>query len=162
MGYVDRNLMPNEQVVSRAHLHWLIFLPALSWLAIAIATIVASSFFEGVIGWAVWVVGLAFLFFTFTKGVSAGLRWWSSEFAVTSKRLVVKVGLVRRSTLELLLAKVEAVGVNQSILGRLFGYGTLVITGTGGSMNSYDCIGSPLAFRQKVQQQIGNVQDTRS
>lgn len=162
MGYVDRNLMPGEMVIAKARLHWLVFLPALLWIGVSVGVIIAGSFFDSAaIAWSVAVVGVALLFFAMVKGIGAGLRYWTSEFAVTTKRLVVKVGLIRRNTLELLLSKVEAVGVNQTIIGRLLNYGTLVITGTGGSMNAYDGIGSPLAFRKKVQQEIENVQSRR-
>jgi len=162
MSYVRRNLMPGEQVVAVAHVHCLIFLRAISYLAFAIMLFIASSWFEEpVFSWSLIVVGLAFLFFAITRGIAAAVRFWTSEYAVTTKRLIVKVGLIRRDSLELLLAKVEAVGVNQSILGRLFGYGTLVITGTGGSANAYDSIAAPLKFRRTVQQQVGNVQDGR-
>jgi uncharacterized membrane protein YdbT with pleckstrin-like domain len=160
MSYVSRNLMPGEDIVAIARLHWLVFLRAMFYLVLSITLLNASNFFERpVVAWSIFAAGLVFLFFFFIRGIAAAIRYWTSEYAVTSKRLIVKVGLIRRDSLELLLAKVEAVGVNQSILGRLFGYGTLVITGTGGSSNSYNTISSPLAFRREVQEQVGSVQD---
>jgi uncharacterized membrane protein YdbT with pleckstrin-like domain len=82
------------------------------------------------------------------------IRFVSSEFAVTNRRVIVKVGLVYRRTLELVLAKVETVGVEQSIMGRVLNYGTIVVTGTGGTKEPFKDIANPLEFRRKVQSQL--------
>ena len=78
----------------------------------------------------------------------------SSEFAVTNKRVVMKVGFVRLRTLETLLSKVESIDVDQTVLGRMFDYGTIVVVGTGGSRESFNRIGKPLEFRRQVQASI--------
>jgi uncharacterized membrane protein YdbT with pleckstrin-like domain len=77
----------------------------------------------------------------------------TSEFGVTSKRVIVKVGLLRRRTLELLLRQVEAISVDQSLLGRLLGFGSLTLTGTGGVREVFHNIASPLEFRRRIQGQ---------
>jgi uncharacterized membrane protein YdbT with pleckstrin-like domain len=75
----------------------------------------------------------------------------TSEFAVTTTRLIFKVGLVARYTTELLLSKVESVGVTQGLLGRIVGYGDLTVTGTGGAREIFRRVGDPIAFRSHVQ-----------
>ena len=75
----------------------------------------------------------------------------SSEFAVTNKRVLIKVGLIRRHSLELLLQKVEGIGVDQTLTGRILGYGTITVTGTGGTRESFQRISRPLEFRRQVQ-----------
>jgi uncharacterized membrane protein YdbT with pleckstrin-like domain len=75
----------------------------------------------------------------------------SSEFAVTNKRVIIKVGVMQRRTLELMLTKVEAISVTQGLLGQLFGCGTIMVTGTGGTREPFDNISSPLQFRRAVQ-----------
>jgi uncharacterized membrane protein YdbT with pleckstrin-like domain len=74
----------------------------------------------------------------------------TSEFAVTSRRVIIKVGLISRRTVELNLEKIESIGVDQSILGRIFGYGTIVVNGTGGTHEPFRGIARPLEFRKAV------------
>ncbi len=74
----------------------------------------------------------------------------TSEFAVTNRRVIIKVGLVSRRTVELNLEKVESIGVDQTILGRIFGYGTIVVVGTGGTREPFPSIADPMGFRRAV------------
>jgi uncharacterized membrane protein YdbT with pleckstrin-like domain len=77
---------------------------------------------------------------------------WTDEFVITNKRIIMKTGLIRRKTFEMNLSKIESVNVDQSILGRILGYGTVKIIGTGGSMNSFEKIRQPVKFRKKFQE----------
>jgi len=79
----------------------------------------------------------------------------TSEFAITNKRIIIKVGLISRRTLEMNLTKIESVNVNQSILGRMLGYGTIVVIGTGGTKESFAGITDPMTFRKKFQEVSG-------
>ncbi len=72
---------------------------------------------------------------------------------MTTRRVLIKVGVLRRRSLELLLSKVESIGVDQGIVGRLLGYGTIIVTGTGGTKEPFRMIAAPLEFRRMVQQQ---------
>ncbi len=74
----------------------------------------------------------------------------TSEFAVTNRRVIIKVGLVSRRTVELNLEKVESIGVEQTILGRILGYGTIVVVGTGGTKEPFLRIADPMGFRRAV------------
>jgi uncharacterized membrane protein YdbT with pleckstrin-like domain len=82
------------------------------------------------------------------------IDYWTSEFAITNKRVIVKIGLISRQTLELNLQRVESVSVDQSILGRLLGYGTITIIGTGGTREPFHRIANPLEFRKAVEEQL--------
>jgi len=104
--------------------------------------------------WSVWhllLLGLILL-----PAFGAGLIVWliayirikSTELAVTTKRVIVKHGFIRRSTIEINLSKVESIQVTQSLLGRMFDFGTLVIAGTGASHAPLEGIAEPLAFRK--------------
>jgi uncharacterized membrane protein YdbT with pleckstrin-like domain len=77
---------------------------------------------------------------------------YTDEFAITNKRVIVKTGLISRKTLEMNLSKIESVNVDQGILGRIFGYGTIRIVGTGGTNESFPNIYHPLRFRKKFQE----------
>jgi uncharacterized membrane protein YdbT with pleckstrin-like domain len=141
MSYVDRNLLQGEEVVYRARLHRLIFLPP---ALIAIAGLAVGIFVHPIAG---AIVGVAALLVFIPRYV----RYMTSEFAVTNRRVIVKVGLVHRHTLELVLAKVETVGVDQGVLGRIFNFGTIIVTGTGGTQEPFKNIADPLGFRKMVQ-----------
>ncbi len=84
-------------------------------------------------------------------GFGVWLRYHSSEFAVTDKRVIIKVGILHRRTLEMLLSKVEAISVDQGLAGRMLDYGTIVVVGSGGTRESFERIAGPLEFRRAVQ-----------
>ena len=98
-----------------------------------------------------WVIFISFraLFSLFILPI---LDKWTDEFAITNKRIIVKTGLIQRHTLEMNLSKIESVNVDQSIMGRIFGYGTITIIGTGGTRESFPNIQRPMEFRKMFQE----------
>lgn len=88
----------------------------------------------------------------FTLFIAPMLDRYSDEFVITNWRVVVKTGLISRKTLEMNISKIESVNVDQSILGRILGYGTIKIIGTGGTNESFAKIKRPLEFRKKFQE----------
>jgi len=82
------------------------------------------------------------------------LKRKSTEMAVTNKRILIKTGLLSRNTFELLLSKVESIGVQEGLMGRMLEYGSVVVRGTGGTPEPFSTIAHPLEFRRQVQQQI--------
>ena len=83
--------------------------------------------------------------------VIALVRRSSTELAVTNRRVIAKFGLVARRTVEMNLAKIESVRVEQTVMGRLFGFGSIIVTGTGSTMDPIQFIADPIAFRQAIQ-----------
>jgi uncharacterized membrane protein YdbT with pleckstrin-like domain len=86
-----------------------------------------------------------------------GFVWlWraTSEFTVTTSRVIMKIGWVNQRTVELQLSKVEGITVEQDIFGRVFDYGSIVVGGTGGTKEPFALIRGPIAFRRHVQQQL--------
>lgn len=75
------------------------------------------------------------------------------KYVLTNKRVIEKHGIIQRSSKELMLRKCESVEVRQSVAGRLFGYGTVIVT-TGEDTNAYDFIMSPVRFSTKINEQI--------
>lgn len=82
----------------------------------------------------------------------------TSEFGITSKRVLGKTGFIRRRSLDIVLAKVEAIRLSQSILGRILNYGDLEVTGTGGTEEVLRFIPDPLLFRKAVQEQLADIE----
>ncbi len=150
MGYVERHLLPNERVVYKTRLHWVLFIkPVLVMLVGAVLAVLLRQVADP--AW-LWVFGVAVFV--------AGFAWWlvhyvevmTSEFAVTSSRLILKVGLISRYTTELLLTKVESIGVQQGLTGRFLNFGDLIVTGTGGAREVFRRVRDPIGFRNHVQQ----------
>ncbi len=88
----------------------------------------------------------------FTLWIAPLITFLTSEFAITNKRVIIKVGAISRKTLEMNLTKIESVNVDQSILGRIFGYGTITVIGTGGTREPFHRISGPLNFRKAFQE----------
>jgi uncharacterized membrane protein YdbT with pleckstrin-like domain len=145
VSYIDENLFPDEHVVHRAELHWILFARAIlvlvAGLILAFVPRIAPS------GLVVLLVGVAML-------VPPFVAYRTTELGVTNKRVIVKTGLVRRRTLELLLRQVEAISVDQSLLGRIFGFGSITLTGTGGVREIFHQVRDPLELRQRIHGQV--------
>lgn len=142
MGYIESSLLPGERIVARAHLHRIVFLKAL----IAGVTGVAVMYWQPAAGAAIAVAGLA-------MAIPPFITAKSSEFGVTDKRVVIKTGVVRRRTVELLLRQIEAISVDQTVAGRLFNFGSITLSGTGGVKETFENIARPLEFRRHIQAQ---------
>ena len=150
MGYVERHLLAGERVVYKTRLHWVLFVkPVLVVLAGVILMVLLRQVQDPrwlwIFGAAVALIGLVWAFVHYVEVMT-------SEFAVTTSRLILKVGLISRYTTELLLAKVESIGVQQGLIGRLLNYGDLTVTGTGGAREVFRRVRDPIGFRNHVQQ----------
>ena len=111
MSYVDKNLMAEEQVVYRAKLHWSIFIKFIVIFLLGLIFSVGDSLTGGLL-----------IFVAVILVLTQFINYRTSEFAITNKRVIVKVGFIRRTSLETLLDKVEGIQVNQGILGRILNY----------------------------------------
>ncbi|HXO44638.1 MAG TPA: PH domain-containing protein [Candidatus Cybelea sp.] len=78
----------------------------------------------------------------------------ATEIAVTDRRVIIKTGMTGRRSLEIMIAKVESIGIDETVMGRVLGYGTVVIHGTGGTPEPFRKIAHPSEFRREVQQQV--------
>ena len=164
MGYVEKNLMQGEKLYAKARLHWTVFGRAILFVAVSLA-LIAYSFKASVDGStelsaAAWYTGLLLLLAGVWFAGEAFIKRQSTEIAVTSKRVIAKFGFIRRSTIEMNHSKVESFHVDQSVAGRILGYGTLSISGTGGGITPIPGIGDPLGFRRKAMEAIDAYQET--
>ena len=98
-----------------------------------------------------WIVFVS-LRGVFTLFIAPLIDRWTSEFAITNKRIIIKVGLISRHTVEMNLTKIESVDIDQSIMGRILGYGTITVIGTGGTREAFLNIAHPMEFRRQFQQ----------
>lgn len=131
MSYVERNLLSGEQVLYRAKLSWW----GMKGLLLGSLLVIFYGLGLLILGW-LWLSRRA------------------SEFAVTNKRIVLKLGLINVRTLELQIGKVEMVSVSEPMLGRIMGYGSVIIGGSGGTKEVFAGIENPQAFKRAALQAI--------
>ena len=98
--------------------------------------------------WIIYLTAKAIL----TLWIAPFIQQATSEFAITTKRVIIKEGLIARRTLEMNLSKIETVNVDQSIMGRILNYGSITIIGTGGTHEVFHNIAHPMQFRKAFQE----------
>jgi uncharacterized membrane protein YdbT with pleckstrin-like domain len=125
-SYVEDALIKDERVVHVGHISlWSL------WGYIALGVVLLPAF----------GIGLIFL-------IAAFVKYKTTELAITTRRVIAKFGFIRRRTVELNINKVESIQVDQSVMGRILGYGTLVISGGGNPQAPIPGISNPIAFRK--------------
>lgn len=147
MSYIEANLQPGEEIQYQAKLHLFLFLQPvvlllLGWWLYGSETGILH--YGGIFLLAIGLISL----------VQRLMVKIGSEYVVTNKRVVLKTGVVSRKAVDLVLTKCEGLHIKQSVLGRIFNYGTITVT-TGGTTSSYPFISSPLTFRKEINIQIG-------
>jgi uncharacterized membrane protein YdbT with pleckstrin-like domain len=151
MSYIQRVLQPNETVIYQTRLHWLVYSRAMILVAVA-AAFAFGGYYAG--GDDFLKAGLAaasfFLFFAVISAIHAAIKRVSTELAVTDHRVIFKRGIFSRYTIEMARSKIESIDVHQSIWGRIFNYGTILVRGTGGSLEPFRDIENPLQLRSSI------------
>lgn len=144
MGYVEKIIQPGEKVLVIGRMHWIIFLRSAAILLAGFATMLLGS------GALFLIIGLCIFAFGTLVLVQSLVEAWTTEIVVTDKRVIRKTGLIRRATTEMNMDKVESVIVDQSLTGRIFGYGSIVVRGTGAGIEGLHHIMDPLALRSAI------------
>lgn len=161
MSYLTSTLVPGEKVVFQTRLHWIVMLAnlitALALFALGGGLLWYLSTHRGfdtatLLG--MQITGAVLIGGGLIALLAGAVRRNATEMAVTNRRVVVKTGLMRRKSIEMLLNKVESIEVRESAWGRLLGYGAIVVVGSGGSSEPFHKIAHPLVFRSRLQQQI--------
>jgi uncharacterized membrane protein YdbT with pleckstrin-like domain len=150
MNYVRRVLQPGESIVHATRMHSIIFLPAILWSAVALVLFVAALTQDGDIRIGGEALTVFCLIFAAVSAIPALIRRTTTELAVTDRRVIYKSGVFARHTLEMNRSKVESVDVDQSLWGRILGFGTIIVRGTGGSLEPIRMISDPLTFRSHI------------
>jgi uncharacterized membrane protein YdbT with pleckstrin-like domain len=161
LGYIEKNLVPGETVLYKTRLHWIVMI----WLLLEAAVLGAAGLAMFIEGYAargapagLIIAGLLCLV---VAGVLVGMgliRRGATEIAVSNKRVLIKRGLLSQKSIEVLLPKVESISVNESVFGRMLGYGDVILRGTGGTFETFTRIAHPNEFRRQVQQQTGGAE----
>ena len=176
LSYAGKNLVAGETLLYQTRHHWIILLgPVLLSLLLEILGMVflvesvvhkapkqsASGNAElstgglAIIGVLLLIAGAAILVYGLAKRNA-------TEMAVTDKRVLIKTGLASRRTLDLMLSRVESIAVEETFVGRILGYGSVIVRGTGGTPEAFFLIAHPQEFRRAVQEQTGQATPTGS
>lgn len=138
--------MAEQSIIYYARLHRIIFFWPIIFLMVSVFLFFSSEqlrfpslIFAGVI-----------LFW----GLMTWVTYYFSSLTLKDKLVTLRTGLLVRKTFDIALDKVESIDISQSILGSIFRYGTLVITGTGGTRHSINYLCKPLTCRRRIEQQM--------
>ena len=149
MSYISSILEPGEQIRYHTTVSWTIYTPAILLAILAIASLAAAAGAPA-LAFAAWFAAAVLALAALAAWIRAWFRRWTTEIAVTDRRIILKRGLIRRHTVEMNMQKVESVDVDQTLIGRLFNYGNVSIRGTGSSFETLKMIDSPLKLRTTV------------
>ena len=150
MSYVNSVLQPGETIKAIGKLHWIIFIRAFVLLVAGIVLLIYASSLTTQLGFALRMVGWAVLALALLAALQAWFMQAITELAITDRRVIYKRGFLSRRTIEMNMAKVETVDVQQSILGRLLGFGTIRVRGTGQGIENLTGVAAPLALRNAI------------
>lgn len=160
MGYVQNTLAPGEKYNYRAHFNWTYDARSWSWFLLGAVPALMWVLAYGIKGEppalspAFYAFGGAAFVCGALIALARFIHRWTTVIAVTSVRLILKTGLIARKAHEVSLDKIEEVLVDQSFLGRLFGYGVLTVHGTGVAVIKFPVIGQPIEVRRKLETAI--------
>jgi uncharacterized membrane protein YdbT with pleckstrin-like domain len=172
MSYVRKSLVPGETLMYDTRHHWIVLLgPLVMSLVLAalgifcLGEVAAAREGRGFLVdapanevHAAEIAGIVLIVIAVVALIWGLTKRGATEMAVTNKRVLIKTGLGNRRTLDLMLSRVESIGVDETFLGRMLGYGSVTLRGTGGTPESFVMISHPQEFRRSVQAQIGHVE----
>jgi len=147
-NYIEENLARDEKIIIKAQVTWL----SQFWYLLFGGLLILSGLAQKSAGLGFITIGGFFI-------AVAAIHVLTTELALTNRRIIAKSGLIRRNTIELKVNRVESLGVHQSILGRVFNFGSIVVKGTGGSHAPIPYIAKPLEFRQQVNNFLDELDD---
>ncbi|HTJ56760.1 MAG TPA: PH domain-containing protein [Devosiaceae bacterium] len=149
MSYLDRILQQGEQVLVTGKKHWIIYAPGAVIMVVAGVIEGLKGFLPGMDG----LIDILALLVAVLALIVLFREWfeqWTTEIVVTNRRVIYKRGFISRYTREMNMEKIESVGVDQPLLGRLLNYGTVDVRGTGTGLEQLRGIADPLQLRNAI------------
>lgn len=129
MSFIEESLSSGEQIVGRFRLHWFSRIPMAIWI----------------------VLGLVTFGITWVAAIYEFLRLRGIEQGVTNKRVIFKTGIISRKSEEMKLASIETVEIDQGVMGRMFNFGDVKITGRGISDLVFKGISDPMSVKRQIE-----------
>lgn len=165
MRYIEESLTTKEKLVLATRPHWVVLVPSICVLiaAMLIWNLIPRYFFSSQPMWhGLYFNDIAAILVAlvgFYSLVKSYIFYTTSEYGITTTRVIMKMGWIQRNSIEIFLNRLEAVNVRQTLMGRIFNYGTVIIVGTGGTSDFYPNVPGPVHFRKVVQQEMAKVVD---
>jgi uncharacterized membrane protein YdbT with pleckstrin-like domain len=151
VSYYEKVLQPGETVRQVGRLHWILYWRAiLALIAAVVVLVLALGSNNPQWQWIGIYVALAIGAVTLLLWLAAMWRRLGTEIVLTDHRVIYKRGFISRYTVEMNVSKIETVDVTQSFWGRLFDYGTVVIRGTGSTIEPLSMVAAPLKLRGAI------------
>jgi uncharacterized membrane protein YdbT with pleckstrin-like domain len=155
MSYIQKTLLPDERIMYWSQLHWVIYLKGLTitifgglvgfnseWLlATLVGPQMAHSYFKGLAACALGIVVIGVFFL-----LRAYVRQTTTELAVTNRRIIAKYGFISRTTFEIMISRITGANFDQTVVGRIMGFGTILVHGAGGEVSPIDLVADPERF----------------
>ncbi len=140
-------LLPGETCLIRSRQHKIMFLEPLLWALLALIAGGVVLFYT-LSPW-LWIIPGTLCLWSLIRFTIKTIEYYSTNFIVTNERIILKTGILTREAMELMIDKCEGVMVTQSLMGRIWNYGTITVT-TGEVSNRYTMVSEPLAFRDAI------------
>jgi uncharacterized membrane protein YdbT with pleckstrin-like domain len=151
MSFAKENLSKGEKIVYHTQQHWVLFIESVSIILTGLLILYLSYTYAGEATQYVNYLSYGTLLFGLGKFVIEYIHHHSSEFVITTERVIIKVGVFKSTSLAIPLSKIESVEVNQSFFGQLLDFGSIHITGTGTATSKFEFMNHPGMFRKKIQ-----------
>jgi uncharacterized membrane protein YdbT with pleckstrin-like domain len=148
MSYVQTVIRPDERILATGRMHWIVY--ARGTIVLIVALLVFAFAGPDGFGTILRLFAGLLLAVALVLLAQAWFMQWTTEIAVTNLRVIQKRGFIRRVTGEMNMEKVESVIVDQTLLGRLLNYGSIVVRGTGSGIEGLHYIAKPIDLRSAI------------
>lgn len=129
MTYIEESLSKGEEIYQIFKHHWMVKVS------------IALHFILAFLTFGIWLI----------PALLVWLGWRNTEQGVTNKRIIYKHGIISRKTDEMRLAAIESIIIKQGILGRIFGYGTIIVTGRGAGDVVIKWMADPMRVKREIE-----------
>lgn len=154
MGFIEDNLISDEEILYKAEVSWFVYLNTIAWLSVAITVYILGRFELSISSPAVLIVSLFIALIGLVRFGEAFTHQYFTEIGITSKRMVAKFGFIARETMEIPLNRIESVTIDQSVIERITCCGTVAVHGTGQTLAPVRFIDEPVRFRNELNEAI--------
>lgn len=165
-SYVKRAMQPNEKIVFAAQLHWIIYRMGIVITAMGAlfgtyagpaAQYILGDKYAAMVETPIRYIALGLIALGAFQLIATFIRQISTELVITDQRVIAKHGFIATTSYELMMTKVEGATIEQSVMGRILGYGTLMVKGTGGGISPIDHVADPYKFHSFLMSALRDV-----
>lgn len=145
--------MTDSNIVYLARLHWILFLGPVLLLCFGLSLGLSFAIMRE--------VSLCCIGFSLIWGVMVWMTYQFSSLTIKEKQIIIRTGFWVRNTMDFPLNRIESIDIRCSLIGALLGYGSLLLTGTGGTKQIIHYIQKPLTCRRYIEQLMHNPDQSR-